>query len=569
MLDTGANDAGLRADGPLTLDLGDPTGPKIVADFAPTGLEPAAELQEKSLAGTHGILYEPMGAVVRSGFEYRFAQGRVVVNGRAVARWRLTKFDPGDKVLGTDPNAQVDPHKVKRIFFDAPADKFEGIGYYNYGGGYMNATYNSAIGKNLLFATLLGSPMGCWVLDMDRLIEFLDNTDQNATTVPDQLLKLGVAPWDSAVVGELTTHPEFWNFPDHRDTGSAGVVDFLTDPNVVEDEYGILQGGVRSLYPEIFLMPGPDGTDRWILAVPCGPVYCDETLAYFQNAPESGWVPNDPFRSTAVAPYTMPGLHHMMIRFFDITDDSKFALNDPLAHGVSGSPDLPAWTIIGPQAVDGNPVLNTTGLGASGVTDGDFRPKGSSANDLEIASVTDAAGAERFFCFVADLAGSVQVFEITDILSTPPDLPAGSPGRVHYGGTLSIPTPFATRLTKDSIADGNPAGAWSLEVDQVSFVDDDGVQRDHTYVYVSVARVGIEVYLFDVNKSNPTDRLRFIDLIQTPGEEGYLHLWEGDPPIVENENYPSIHTPRNGTTGKKLLFLGNSRAGLRIYGYEE
>ncbi len=92
-----------------------------------------------------------------------------------------------------------------------------------------------------------------------------------------------------------------------------------------------------------------------------------------------------------------------------------------------------------------------------------------------------------------------------------------------------------------------------------------------------VGRVGLQVFRFDVNGTTMGNRLRWADLIQTPGEGGFVHLWEENSTIPNN---PQIYDPYDvigfvrdpeGVEHKKLLFVGDSMASFRIltYGSEE
>ena len=156
VLVTTSNDAGLPADGPLVLDLGDPGGARIEANFTKGGVHP------DDVDGTQGITYEPSAAIAReeSGdmIEYRFAYRRYSPLPPAVGGpfWRLSRFRGGTNV--TDENTQDPPVETKAIFFSMPPDKFEDDGAYYYTGAGYCQTYTDATGKSYLFANARATP---------------------------------------------------------------------------------------------------------------------------------------------------------------------------------------------------------------------------------------------------------------------------------------------------------------------------------------------------------------------------------------------------------------------------
>jgi len=512
VLATTSNDGGLPADGPLVLDLGDPGGARIEANFT------LGNGHTDDTDCTHGMCFEPSAAVATGDLEYRFAYRRWpgTGSGDAGPHWRFTRTDRGQNV--TDEVLGVAPHEEKTIYFSMPPDKFGHTGaYYYMGGGYCEA-YTTETGDNLLFVCARETPGGIWVLDLDELIEAIDDEDGYDTDDGDHY-DLGDSGWDDVVVGELTAHPEYWNIPDYRFYSSeADAEDFIWKNG--------LWTRVLTWHPQFTRLPldGAGPADTWVLAVPCMYVSCPEDLQVFSTHPR--WKPDDVFHAGA-------GLNKMMVRLFNIQDPGKISEQ---YQGTVGSHLLPAHTLVGPDAE-------------------------SSATFLRNFHVVDDQSADRYFCAVADLGGHVQVFETTGVFHLiPPDHSSGADiGYLHFGGTYQ-PTPFARYDAIDDLSDHLPSNVYDVEVDQTSW-QYGGDWQEKTYLYVSVKGVGLQVLCFDVNATSVEDRLVEVELIQTPGEVAFLHLAEW--PEASNPLCADPH----GYINEKILFVGDAFAGFRIYTY--
>jgi len=507
VLVTGSNDAGLPADGPLVLDLDDAAGARIVTnfDFGP-GDPPLGFPGRRD--GTHGACYEPLAAVAKNGFEYRFA---IRFCPQVGTRWRLCRFEGGDDV--TNPSTTDPPLEEKAIFFTMPEDQFKSVGYHYYGGAGYSEDYAAETPGNYIFATGRATPQGVRVLDLDQLITLID--DDLATTHL-QNYDLEDPLWNGVVKGEFTTHPEFWNIPECRlGSGGADAENFLYDEGIDD--------AVVTFPPQFIKLPSqPVGgdADTWVLAVPSGHAACDDTLTFFNS--HTTWRPEDPFRKGN-------GYRKLMVRFFNINTPSL--IDKDYEDDETASRNLPAYTLLGPDLESATYFLRTL--------------------HLEIEEADD-----RYFCFVADLGGHMYVFEITDLLTWTPDHGPGFKSYVHYGATRS-PTPFETYDSLGSLSTNEPCNVMDIEIDKVHWVDDLHAEHNEIYVYVSLLRAGIQVLRFEPDAA-AGQRLVPVALIQTPGEAGFLHLC--------NSPYDQVMDP-HGLVGDRLLFIGDVIAGIGVYTY--
>ena len=511
VLVTTTNDAGLPPDGPLVLDLGDPGGARIEANFT------VGDGHDDDFNCMHGMCYEPSAAVARGVYEYRFAYRRWggTGGGDAGPRWRFTRTWKGQNVTEEPPLGQT-PWEEKQIFFSMPPDKFGHTGAYYYMGGAFCEAYATETERTLLFTCARETPGGIWVLDLDQLIDAIDNVGY--TTIDGDHYDLEDSTWVNVVIGELTAHPEYWNIPDYR-----------FHPTEADAENFIVGNGLKNRVftwpPQFTRLPsgGSGPADTWVLVVPSMYASCPEDLQVFSS--HARWAPDSVFHSGA-------GLNKMMVRFFDIEDPNLIgrALLDQV-----GSYQLPGHTLLGPDDE-------------------------SSALFLRNFQVVDSASADRYFCVVADLGGHVQVFETTSLLQTTPDHGSGTDvGYLHFGGTIPVSQPFARYDAIDDLSDHLPSNVYDVEVDQTSWQEGETL-REETYLYVSVKGVGLQVLRFDVNASLAEDRLVEVELIQTPGEVAFLHL-------AEWPDGGGVYADPHGYVNEKLLFVGDAFAGFRIYTY--
>jgi len=506
VLTTGSNDAGLPADGPLVLDLSDSAGAKIVANFDyGAGIPPPGYPERRD--GTHGATYEPLAAVEKNGFEYRFAYR----HWSGGPRWRLCKFEGGSDIL--NPSSANPPRELKAIFFTMPKDQFSAVGYHYYGGAGYNETYAAETETNYIFATGRATAQGVRILDLDQLIGLID--DDVATTNGDNYALDGL--YASVVKGEFTTHPEFWNIPECR-FGNGGI----DAENFIYDEH--LDAAVITMPPQFTKLPSqPIGgvADTWVLVVPCGHAACDDTLSIFAP-PNDGWRPEEPFRKGN-------GYNKLMLRLFDINNTGL--IDNAFSDTKTASSSLPAYTILGPELE-------------------------SAAYFLRTLHVEIEGGDDRYFCFVADLGGHMYVYEITDVLTWTPDYGPGFKSYIHYGATRS-PAPFEIYDALDSLSTDDPCNVMDVEIDQAHWIDNQQGEHNGIYVYVSLLRAGIQVLRFDFD-APLGQRLVPVELIQTPGEAGFLHLC--------NSPYGSA-VDLHHLVDDRLLFVGDVIAGLRVYTY--
>jgi len=526
VLATTNNESGWTGDGPLVLDLTQSDGARIVANF-----DPGSTDDEGRKAGMNGILFEPDAAcrrTARPGWnEYRFGFRRV----SGGIRWRLAKMFGGLNV--TNPGTSDPPHEEKAIFFTAPEDQFLYTGYYQYSGAGYCPEYCQDVSRNLVFASVFETPQGIRVLDLDELIADIDD---DGLTTHRQNYNLGYSLTDARMVGELVTHPEFWNVPECRfgaahdpdaehfiDGGSNGPTEFF--------------GRVRTMPPQFIKLPSAGGghpADTWVLVVPCCYAGCDENAQIFST--HGGWKPEDDFR-------TGHGYSRLMVRFFNISVPG--VINDYADEDHTGSRNVRAYTLLGPDERSSAMFLRTLRLDLEGDDD-------------------------RYFCFVADLGGHMYVYEITDLLLYPPDFPHDDPptggikSHLHYGATIGPDTsypntllPFATYEPPSCVADDQVSNIFDVEVDSAHWIDG-GVTHDEVYVYVSVQREGVHVLRLDLNGGS----LVPVEMIQTPGETSFLYLC--DVP----EELEAVDTQfEHDYVREKLLFVGDAIAGFRIYTY--
>ena len=532
VLTTTNNEGGLIPTAPLVLDLTQPGGAKIVANFDPGPDDDPPPRKPYRIDGTNGIVFEPDAAHAKDNpsgpgkLEYRFGMRRWNPGTPPMEmRWRLARMLGGTNV--TDPPNATAPYEQKEIFFTAPPDQFLSTGYYQYAGAGYSPDYYADTGKNYLFASVFQSPQGIRVLDFDQLIAKMDDDDDTSDGENNDLAD---QDWNAAMVGEFTTHPEYWNVEECRRnlTPDPDALDFVGRGTAFD-------GKVRTMPPQFIELP-KDGhghpADTWVLAVPCCYAGCDETADPFPNHP--GWIPELDFQ-------TGHGYSRLMVRFFDISDHTL--INDDATQTQVGSYKMPTYTLLGPDECSSAMFLRTLHLDLEGNND-------------------------RYFCFVADLGGHMYVYEITDLLTLPPDFsPGGIKSHIHYGATIgpdaTYPNtllPFATYDPPDCLADDQISNIWDLEVDTAHWVDGELIEHDEVYVYVSVQREGVQVLRFDVSGTSDETRLVPLQLIQTPGETAFLYLCNV-PQALENTDVGDYVTD-------KLLFVGDAIAGFRIYTYK-
>jgi len=261
--------------------------------------------------------------------------------------------------------------------------------------------------------------------------------------------------------------------------------------------------------------------------VPCGYAACHETAGVFDTYPE--WKPQPPF-------WTGQGYKKLMVRFFDIDEPRK--IDEDWDVGQTASRDVPAYTLLGPDEGSAAMFLQTLHLDLGGPDD------------------------DRYFCFVADLGGHLYVYDITNLLTIPPDFPPGGiKSHIHYGAVVEpheVPL-FATYVPPDCPADDVTSNIWNVEVDQTSWIDDQSEVHHEVYVYVSVQREGVQVLRIDVDGSPDETRLVPVKMISTPGETSFLYLCDV-PAALEAADFDNYVTDR-------LLFVGDAIAGFRIYTY--
>jgi len=544
-----SNEGGLYPNGPLVLDLTQPDGARIVANFDSGELDTDDPDVIDRRDGTNGVTFEPDAAVgvdvAPPGvgtWEYRFGMRlcRVDPNQPKEIRWRLAKLFGGTDV--TNPATPNPPEEIKEIFFTAWLDQFNSIGYYQYSGAGFCPEYNQDRNVNLLFASALDTPQGIHVLDFQVLIDKIDD-DTTGGTTDGQNYFLSTSYWNRARKGELTTHPEFWLVDDCREPGHDQAAENLLQRN---GEFG---GRVRTMPPQFIKLPSlgtGNPANTWVLAVPCAYAAATGSEAVF--GAHSTWMPQAPM---------VNGHSHLMVRFFNIDDPSKIAEHVPSSSPPQfGSYLVPAYTLLGPDEGSAAWFLRTLHLDLGGP-----------AND-------------KFFCFVADLGGHLYVYEITNLLLLAPDFyqdgtPGGNPdgikSHIHYGATIgpnaaypNVLTPFATYTAPDCPADDLISNIWDVEVDQTNWTDDDLNDHQEVYVYVGIQREGVQVLRFDVDGTTDETRLVPVEMISTPGETSFLYLCDV-PQTLEDADFEG--TGAGSYVTDRLLFVGDGIAGFRIYTY--
>jgi len=542
VLATGSNQGGMVSNAPLVFDLTQPGGAKIIPKFDP-GPNALPTARPQRTDGENGVLFEPdAGYAEPAGSlpganEYRFGMRRWDSGSPdgLVMRWRLAKMYGGYDV--TSPSGARAPYQEKAVFFTAPEDQFLSRGYYQYSGAGYSPEYNQEKQVNYLFASVFQSPQGIRVLDLDNLVDYIDSdTDTDDGEMKDLEFWPEFPTDPQVMVGELTTHPEFWHVPECRDGAS-----YVTEAEGFIDRGTPFDGKVRTMPPQFIKLPSGGGgnpADTWVLVVPCGYVGCDNTLLMFQNDPYKDWIPEADFRVGA-------GYSRLMVRFFNINTPGD--INEYHDENTVGSHMIPAYTLIGPDENSSAMFLRTLHLDLEG-------------ND------------DRYFCFVADLGGHMYVYEITDLLTFPTDFsqdgdpPLGIKSHIHYGATLDDTelAPFATYEPPDCLADDQISNIWDVEVDAAHWWEDE-IEHNEVYVYVSVQREGVQVLRLDVDAGTPEDRLVPVKLIQTPGETSFLYLVD----VPDESVLGTIDDAHHDYIREKLLFVPDAIAGFRIYTYPE
>lgn len=437
-----------------------------------------------------GILFNPHAQWLGTGSQ----AGKGSYWGTVDGRWALTRYT-GGQGLCDDPVGQAPLREVFRRF-EGPLDRFFYGGRNHYRMGTVNAEYDAYYaakaddpGARLVFASRAGSDWGVVVLRLDVL-------ETQLPTSP--TLELRDAA--SGLVGNLVTHSEF-----SRVTPPA-VAD-ISDTRFQFIARAGLDGAVTTLAPTVFKVPQEEPTDpRWFMAIPSALVAFPPDLTL---PPEMGSL-----GPTELPPAPFDARHgHGLIQIIEITEGWLPPFNEqepelPSGFEDRGSPGLPIWSII-------------------------CERENSYIAHLEVLEL----GGDHYL-FATDVGGELLVYRMSDVLA----LPAGP-----Y--TEQQVAPIATFLISDDLTDPLRGPLYSLALDTVAWVDSYEAQREETYVYLGVARVGVEVLRFEPGAIDPEARLVSLGIVQTPGEaEG---LWIRTDPV----------------SGLRQLLIANTVGGIRLLGY--
>lgn len=479
LLYMGSNDVGLPVDGILALCGNDFR--RLDDQPGPFGADQRA---------TFGILFHPQG-IWPTGTGHDYVMGVANRPGYDDPLWTLVEMDPGDDLCAS-PIGSL-PDRVKRLFIEAPLDNFAFRGRGFFSGALVDQGYDAHVGSSgrLMFGSRFGTPGGIVVLNRNELEPRMSNP-----AVPnDELLNSGIADYR-----ELITHPEFVNVYVTHPTNNPTPPPRFLSPTTPSHPYGTnLVGRVNTSFPRLLEVPGPgmEPASRWVLAVPACAVQLPPDLPTF-TVPSFGqynptWAPDPVFETY---------YDHSMVRVFDVDDPAEV---------IDGNTELTSYTLLGP------------------------RPSTSAIR------IEPQAWNGRNYLFVAEYGGSVQVWDVTELLQEPPGRVV-TPADADYGDFLR-----AEWLAPLSISDDLANNVWSIAVDPVHFVDAAG-ERDELYVYVLVGRYGIEVLRF-LPGQPAGQRLQAVRRIEIPYGQGALFIRKGHDPSV------------------RTLLVADSLAGLRAFEY--
>ncbi len=448
---------------------------------------PGTQTDTRNLQG--GILFNPRAQWLGTGTQ----AGKGFYWGTVGGRWALTRYSGGQGICD-DPLGQAPSREVFRRF-EGPLDRFLYGGRNHYRMGTVNAEYDAYYaakadepGARLVFASRAGSDWGVVVLRLDVLEPLLPSTP---TT--------DALPADSALVGNLVTHSEFSRV-------NSATVASNSDPRFQFIARGGLDGDVTTLAPSVFPIPQEEPTDpRWFLAIPSAFIAFPPDLTL---PPEMGTL--DP-TELPPAPFDTR-YRHGLIQIIEITDGwrriNPDQPSDPTGFTTGGSPDLPIWSIV-------------------------CERENSYIGHLEVV-----AHGDEHYIFACDVGGELLVYRMSDVLALPPG-----------AYTEQQLASFASFVVSDDVTDPLKGPLYSVALDTVAWVDVYEAQREETYVYLGVARVGVEVLRFEPAAIDPQARLEYLGIVQTPGEtEG---LWIRTDPV----------------SGQRQLLIGNTVGGIRVLEY--
>jgi hypothetical protein len=296
---------------------------------------------------------------------------------------------------------------------------------------------------------------------------------------------------------EFLTHPEFANvYIPHPTNNPTPPANFLA-PTVTN-----LVGRVNTYFPRLITIPAPSASPderHWVLATPCAAVQLPPDLPTLTDSNHTQYNPTWAPPAVFVTHY-----EHSMVLVFDVQDHDS--ITDPTAA-------IPTYTLVGPRP-----------LGAAFNLD---------AHDWE----------GRSYLFTADYGGSVQVWDVTELLEEPQGRVV-APSDGDYYDFL-----HEDWLAPLSVSDDIENNVWSIAVDPVAFSDALG-ERNELYVYVLVGRYGIEVLRW--LPSEPAgQRLVPVRRIEVPNGQGGM--------VIRRTSNPLVRT----------LLVSEGLIGLRSFEYEE
>lgn len=436
---------------------------------------------------TFGTIFPPQG-MWPTGTGNDYVMGVATQSGTPY--WALVEMDPGSDLCAPTPASL--PTRVKRLFLEAPLDNFqhEGRGYLS--GAVVDAAYDAHVGSQyrLMFGSRVDTPGGIVVLNRAVL-----EASMASSSIPNDALILS----GGTHFRELITHPEFFNVyvthPTNNPTPPARFLHPSSHPNTAS-----LLGRVNTYFPRLTRIPAPQASPEalhWALAVPCAAVQLPPDLRTFTD-------PQFPQYNPTWAPPAVFATYYdrSMVRVFDVHDPDHVTDHDtPLGnYTLIGPRDSTAAIQIEPQDWDG-----------------------------------------RSYLFVADFGGSLQVWDVTNLLDEP-------------NGRIVVPadTDYAAFLRAEwvaplSVSDDIGNNVWSIALDPTTFVDAAG-ERNELYVYVMVGRYGIEVLRF-LPTQPAGQRLQSVRRIEIPYGQGSL--------FIRRTSDPSVRT----------LLVADSLAGLRSFEY--
>jgi hypothetical protein len=458
---TGANDGGPSEDGILVEGQDVNGDPVIVAKSAGTPDLLAA-----------GSVFNPKSQWVsryQADEQFFWTHGASPTAG-SVQSWCLVKAK-----IGSDP-FNGNPQELLRWYVTVPKDRFDNTGRLTHLMSAMDADYDAytraMYGVEMVFATRqYPAAEGVMALRRDVIeTHFEEGLPGDNPYPPDAELAVSDFPWPTDWDPlDLNTHPE----ANWMDSNDQLAIDWWNNGAPGSDT------AIWSWRPELVQVDtaGENDLDSWVLVVPCGMINISKDWEIFQGDPQN---PLDPRPTWAPEGIWDANFEHSLVQFWDVTNPGSIPLEEDYNSGFAGDNDSPL-----PKAIGTAP----TGMA--------WRT---------VSKQVQTANGKRVFCFVADFAGRVLVYDIRDILD-------------QHGSPDTILPEYATWDVTASLFDKLPNGVQGIEVDVVNA----GQANEEVYVYLSVRRVGIEILKF-LPDQPAGSRFQFVKRLQVSEDPWDLQI---------------------------------------------